>query len=162
MPMDEPVPIRRAAVGCLVVALTLAAIALVVRLAIFSAAPPRDDTVVTIATAAEVAGGPIRRDLILSRSRGWSGERDAGNGRVQVAVIVTQTTSGGIVAVNAASPGRADCPVEIAADRLTDCDDRAWTFEGIPIDAADPPLERIAANVTSGSVVLDMSEPLVD
>ncbi|MEA2651127.1 MAG: hypothetical protein QOI85_848 [Chloroflexota bacterium] len=160
--MDEPVPIRRAAVGCLVLALILAAIALVVRLAIFSAAPPRDDTVVTIATAAEVAGGPIRRDLILSRSRGWSGERDAGNGRVQVAVIVTQTTSGGIVAVNAASPGRADCPVEIAADRLTDCDDRAWTFEGIPIDAADPPLERIAANVTSGSVVLRMTEALGD
>jgi hypothetical protein len=160
--MDEPVPIRRAAVGCLVVALILAAIALVVRLAIFSAAPPRDDTVVTVATAAQVASGPIRRDLILSRPRGWSGERDAGGGRVQVAVIVTQTTSGGIVAVNAASPGRADCPVEIAADRLTDCDDRAWTFEGIPIDAADPPLERIAADVTSGSVVLDMSEPLVD
>jgi hypothetical protein len=160
--MDEPVPIRRAAVGCLVVALVLAAIALVVRLAIFSAAPPRDDTVVTVATAAEVASGPIRRDLILSQSRGWSGERDAGNGRVQVAVIVTQATTGGIVAVNAASPGRIDCPVDVGADRLTDCDGRAWTFEGIPIDAADPPLERIAADVTSGSVVLDMSEPLVD
>ena len=93
--MDEPVPIRRAAVGCLVVALILVAIALVVRLAILSAAPPRDDTVVTVATATDVAGGPIRRDLILSRSRGWSGERDAGDGRVQVAVIVTQTTTGG-------------------------------------------------------------------
>jgi hypothetical protein len=160
--MDEPVPIRRAVVGCLVVALVLAAIALVVRLAIFTAATPRDDTVVTVATAAEVASGPIRRDLILSRSRGWSGEQDAGNGRVQVAVIVSQTTTGGIVAVNAASPGRTDCPVEIKADRLTDCDGRGWTFEGIPIDAADPPLERIAADVTSGSVVLDMSEPLVD
>lgn len=160
--MDEPVPIRRAVVGCLLVVLTLAAIALVVRLAIFSVAAPRDDTVVTVATAAEVAGGPIRRDLLLSRSRGWSGERDAGNGRVQVAVIVTQETAGGIVAVNAASPGRGDCPVEIAADRLTDCDGRAWTFEGIPIDAADPPLERIAAVVTSGAVVLDMTGPLSD
>jgi hypothetical protein len=77
-------------------------------------------------------------------------------------VIVTQTTSGSVVAVNAASPGRPDCPVEIAADRLTDCEDRAWTFEGIPIDSADPPLERIAATVTSGSVILDMSQPLVD
>ena len=162
MPMDESVPIRRAVVGCLLVVLTLAAIALVVRLAIFSAATPRDDTVVTVATAAEVAGGPIQRDLILSRSRGWSGERDAGDGRVQVAVIVTGTRVGGIVAVNAASPGRTDCPVEIGADRLTDCDGRAWTFEGIPIDPADPPLERIAVEVTSGSVVLDMSAPLSD
>ena len=160
--MNEPVPIRRAAVGCLLVGLTLAAIAIIVRLAIFSAAPPRDDTVVTVATAVEVAGGPIRRDLLLSRPRGWSGERDAGNGRVQVAVIVTSPTVGGTVAVNAASPGRSDCPVEITADRLTDCDGRTWTFEGIPIDAADPPLERIAVDVTSGSVVLDMSEPLPD
>lgn len=162
MPMDEPVPMRRAVVGCLLVVLTLAAIALVVRLAIFSAAAPRDDTVVTVATAAEVAGGPIRRDLLLSRSRGWSGERDAGDGRVQVAVIVTPTTTGGIVAVNAASPGESECPVGIAADRLTDCSGRAWTFEGIPIDVADPPLERIAAVVTNGSVVLDMSGPLND
>jgi len=160
--MDEPVPIRRAVVGCLVVALILAAIALVVRLAILSAAAPRDDTVVTVATAAEVAGGPIRRDLILSRSRGWSGERDAGDGRVQVAVIVTQTTTDGTIAVNAASPGRADCPVEISPDRLTDCDGRAWTFAGIPIDTGDPPLERIATDVTSGSVVLDMSAPLTE
>ncbi len=162
MPMDEPVPIRRAALGCLIVTLTLVVIAIVVRLAILSAAPPRDDTVVTVATASEVAGGPIRRDLILSRSRGWSGERDAGDGRVQVAVIVSSSAGRGITAVNAASPGRADCPVEIGADRLTDCDGRTWTFEGIPIDAADPPLERIAVDVTSGSVVLDMSAPLTD
>ena len=160
--MDEPVPIRRAAVGCLVVTLTLVAIALVVRLAILSAAPPRDDTVVTVATASEVSAGPIRRDLILSRSRGWSGERAAGEGRVQVAVIVSSSTGRGIAAVNAASPGRADCPVEIAADRLTDCDGRAWTFDGIPIDPADPSLERIAVDVTSGSVVLDMTAPLTD
>jgi len=160
--MDESVPIRRAAVGCLLIVVALAVIALVVRLAIFSAAAPRDDTVVTVATATEVTGGPIRRDLILSRSRGWSGERDAGNGRVQVAVIVTPTSGGGVVAVNAGSPGRPDCPVEITADRLTDCGGRAWTFEGIPVDPAEPPLERIAVEVASGSVVLDMSEPLGD
>ena len=160
--MDEPVPIRRAAVGCLVVTLTLVAIALVVRLAILSAAPPRDDRVVTVATASEVSAGPIRRDLILSRSRGWSGERAAGEGRVQVAVIVSSSTGRGIAAVNAASPGRADCPVEIAADRLTDCDGRAWTFDGIPIDPVDPSLERIAVDITSGSVVLDMTAPLTD
>ena len=160
--MNEPVPIRRAAVGCLLVTVTLVVIALVVRLAILSAAPPRDDSVVTIAAVGEVTDGAIRRDLILSRSRGWSGERDSGDGRVQVAVIVSPSTGRGVAAVNAASPGRDDCPVEIGADRLSDCDGRAWTFEGIPIDPTDPPLERIAVDVTSGSVVLDMTAPLTD
>ena len=160
--MDEPVPIRRAAVSCLLVTVTLVAIALVVRLAIFSAAPARDDSGVTVAAVSEVTAGAIRRDLILSRSRGWSGERDSGDGRVQVAVIVSPSTGRGVVAVNAASPGRDDCPVQIGADRLTDCDGRAWTFEGIPLDSADPALERIAVDVTSGSVVLDMTAPLTD
>lgn len=158
--MDEPVPIRRAAVGCLVVALAVIAVALIVRPAIFSVAPPRDDSAVTVAAASELSGGPIRRDLILSRSRGWSGERDAGDGRVQVAVVVASSPAGGVSAVNAASPGRTGCPVGIAADRLTDCDGRAWTYDGIPIDPADPSLERIAVVVTSGSVILDMSAPL--
>jgi hypothetical protein len=158
--MDEPVPIRRAAVGCLLIAVAVAGVALVVRPAIFSVAPPRDDSVVTVATASEVAAGPIRRDIILSRSHGWSGERDAGDARVQVAVIVSPATAGGVAAVNAASPLREDCPVEIAADRLTDCDGRAWTFDGVPIDPADPPLERIGVEVVSGTVVLDMTGPV--
>ncbi|MGH2417052.1 MAG: hypothetical protein ACRDFY_01835 [Candidatus Limnocylindria bacterium] len=160
--MDEPVPIRRAAVGCLMIVVAVVAVALIVRPAIFSVAPPRDDSVVTIATASEVNAGPIRRDVILSRSRGWSGERDAGDGRVQLAVILAPSAGGGISAVNAATPGRDDCPVEIGADRLTGCDGRAWTFDGIPIDPADPPLERIAVEVASGSVVLDMTAPLDD
>ncbi|MGQ0608412.1 MAG: hypothetical protein ACT4OQ_08130 [Chloroflexota bacterium] len=157
--MDEPVPIRRAAIGCLMIVMTVVAVALIVRPAIFSVAPPRDDSVVTVATASEVNTGPIRRDVILSRSRGWSGERDAGDGRVQLAVILAPSTGGGISAVNAATPGRDDCPVEIGADRLTGCDGRAWTFDGTPIDPADPPLERMAVEVTSGSVVLDMTAP---
>lgn len=158
--MDEPVPIRRAAVGCLLIVVAVVALALIVRPAIFSVAPPRDDSVVTVGTASEAAAGPIRRDVILSRSHGWSGERDAGDGRVQVAVIVAPTTASGITAVNAATPGRDDCPVEIGGDRLVNCDEDAWTYDGTPIDPADPPLERIAVSATSGSVVLDMTAPL--
>ncbi|MGI8998963.1 MAG: hypothetical protein ACR2GO_04585 [Candidatus Limnocylindria bacterium] len=158
--MDEPVPLRRAGVGFLLIVAGVFAVALIVRPAIFSVAPPRDDTVVTVATANEVTAGPLRRDVILSRTRGWSGERDADDGRVQVTVIVSPSTVGGISAVNAASPGRDDCPVEIGADRLIDCDGLAWTYDGTPIDPADPPLEGIAVDVTSGSVVLDMTAPL--
>ena len=157
--MDEPVPVRRAAVGCLLIVVAVVALALIVRPAIFSVAPPRDDSVVTVATTIEVNAGPIRRDVILSRSRGWSAERDAGDGRVQVSVILAPSTAGGISAVNAATPGRDDCPLEVAADRLVDCDGAAWTYDGVPIDPADPPLERIAVEVTSGSVVLDMTAP---
>ncbi|MBA2633424.1 MAG: hypothetical protein H0U86_10575 [Chloroflexi bacterium] len=161
--MDEPVPLRRAAVGCLLVALTVVALALIVRPAIFSLAPPRDDGAVIAATATEVAAGPITRDLVLSRSHGWSGERDAGDGRVQVVAILAPSSSfGSVSAVNAASPGRLDCPVEAVADRLADCDGRAWTFDGFPIDPADPPLERIAVEVVSGSVVLDMTGPVTE
>jgi hypothetical protein len=155
--MDEPVPVRRAAVGCALVALAVVAVGLLVRPAIFSLAPPRDDAAVVVAGASEVNAGPIRRDIILARPRGWSGERDAGDGRVQVAVIVAPSSIGGIAAVNAASPGRDGCPVEIAGDRLIDCDDRSWTFEGFPIDPADPPLERIPVEIDAGSVVLDMT-----
>jgi len=161
--MDEPVPLRRAAVGCLLVALAVVALALIVRPAIFSLAPPRDDASVIAVTATEVATGPIHRDFVLSRSHGWSGERDAGDGRVQLAVILAPTsTSGAVSAVNASSPGRDDCPVEIGADRLSDCDGRAWTFDGFAIDSADPPLERIAAEVVDGSVVLDLTQPAGD
>jgi len=160
MPMDEPVPIRRAVVGFLLILLGVVAVALIVRPAIFSVAPPRDDSVVTLATASEVTAGPIRREVILARSHGWSGERDVGDGRVQVAVVVASSIAGGISAVNASAPDRDDCPVEIGADRLTDCDGRAWTYDGIPIDPADAPLERIGVEVVSGSVVLDMTGPL--
>lgn len=159
MPMDEPVPIRRAAIGCLFIAIAVAAAGLIVRPAIFSVAPPRDDSVVTVATSGEVAAGPIRRDVVLSRSHGWSGERGAGDGRVQLSVILAPATAG-ISAVNAASPGRDDCAVEIGGDRLVDCVGRAWTFDGTPIDPSHPPLERIVVSVASGSVVLDMTEPL--
>ena len=82
---------------------------------------------------------------------------------MQVSVILApSSTFGGVSAVNAGSPGRADCPIEIGADRLTDCDGRAWTFDGFPIDTADAPLERIVTEIASGSVVLDMTGPAGD
>lgn len=156
---DEPFPLRRAALGCLGLALGLLVAALLVRPTIFFFAPPRDDAAITAATLTEVSAGPIRRDLVLSRSYGWSGEQDAGDGRVQVGVIIAPTPGGSISAVNAASPGRADCGIEIGADRLTDCDGREWTFDGVPIDPAQRPLEQVGVQVVSGSVELDLTRP---
>lgn len=157
--MDEPVPIRRAAIGCALLALAVVAFGLLVRPAIFSLAPPRDDSAIIVATALEVASGPIRRDVILARSRGWSGEVDAGDGRVQLSVIVVPSRVSGVVAFNAASPGRDGCPVEIDGSRLVDCDGRAWTLEGAPVGPSDGPLERVPAVIDSGSVILDLTTP---
>lgn len=155
--MDEPVPIRRAAIGCLLIAMAGLAVALIVRPAIFTFSTPRDDSAVIVATAAEVQGGPMRYDVILTRSYGWDGERDADDGRVQLSVIVAPSRFGGVGAVAAASPVAEDCPIEIGADRLTDCGGRSWTFEGLPLDSADPPLDRFPVDVASGSVTVDFT-----
>jgi hypothetical protein len=160
--MDEPVPVRRAVVGCLLLALLGIGVVLLVRPAIFLLAPPRGDDAVTVATGAEAAAGPIRRDVLLSRSYGHDGEQDAGDGRVQLALIVAPSRFGGVAVVSAASPVAVACPVEIQVDRLVDCDGRAWTLEGLAIDAADPPLQRFAVEVVDGAVVADLTEVLAE
>ena len=137
--MDEPVPIRRAAVGCLLIALAGLAVALIVRPAIFSFAAPRDDSAVVVATAADVVDGPVKRDVLLTRSYGWPGEIDAGDGRVQLSVIVAPGPFAGVTAVSAASPLSDDCPIEIAQVGLVDCEGRAWTLDGVPLESGLPP-----------------------
>jgi hypothetical protein len=154
---DDPVPVRRAVVGCLVIALVGFGLAALVRPLIFSVAPARDDSVVIVAQAAEIVDGPIERDVLLGRSYGWDGETDAGDGRVTLPVVISPLAGGTATAVAAASPVSEDCPVEIAADRLRDCDGRAWTFAGLPIDAADPPLQRFALEVDAGTVLVDFT-----
>lgn len=157
---DEPVPVRRAALGCLVIALVGLGLAALVRPAIFTLAPPRGDHRVIVATLAELGAGPIAREQLLTRSYGHHGERDAGDGRVQLTLILAEAALGGVSAVNGASPVQADCPVEIGADRLVDCGDRAWTYEGLPIDSADPPLDRFPVDVEGSSVVVDLTRTL--
>ncbi len=155
--MDEPVPIGRAVAGCLVIAVVGFVLALLVRPVIFFVAPPRDDSALAVAAAADVRAVPVERDLLLSRSYGWDGERDAGGGRVQLRVIVAPARFGGVAVLNGSSPVAEACRVEIGADRLTDCEGREWTFEGDPLDSADPPLQRFPASSESGSIVADLT-----
>lgn len=158
--MDEPVPIRRAAIGCLVIALAGVALALVVRPAIFSLAPARDDTAVVVATAAEVSDGPVQREVLLTRSYGWPGERDAGEGRAQLRVIVAPGPFAAVTAVAAASPMAADCALEVSAVGLTDCGGNAWTLDGVPLEAGLPPLSRFPVEVVAGSVTVDFTRTM--
>lgn len=159
-PRDEPVPIRRAAIGCLVLALLGLGAAALVRPAIYLLAPPRDEARVIVGTLTELGSGPIERDQLLGRSYDHDGEVDAGDGRVQIRLIIAPAGFGAASAVNAASPLDDDCPVEIGADRLVDCEDRAWTYQGLPIDSADPPLERFAVQIENGAIVADLTKPI--
>ena len=160
--MDEPVPIRRAAVGCLLIALAGLAVALIVRPAIFSFASPRDDSAVVVATAADVVDGPVKRDVLLTRSYGWPGEIDAGDGRVQLSVIVAPGAFAGVTAVAAASPLSADCPLDVAQVGLVDCEGRAWTLDGVPLESGLPPLDRFPVEVAGGSVTVDLTRTIGD
>ena len=155
--MDDPVPVRRAVIGCLTIALLVAGLLVLIRPALFTLAPPRDDSAVVVAAASELGDLPIRRDVVLSRAHGWAGEVDAGDGRVQLTILISPSALGGVAAVNAATPGREGCAVEVSGDRLEDCDGRTWTFDGVPIDAADPPLERFAVIDEGGALVVDMT-----
>ena len=159
-PRDEPVPVRRAAVGCLLIALLGLGAAALVRPAIYLLAPPRDDARVIVGTLTELGSGPIARDQVLGRSYEHHGEVPAGDGRVQIRLIIAPAGFGAASVVNAASPLDDDCPVEIDADRLRDCAGRTWTYQGLPIDSADPPLQRFAVEIENGAIVADLTEPV--
>ena len=152
--------VARTAAGCLVVALALVGLMLLVRPAIFSLAPPRGDSHVIVGTTSALASGPRVVEVALARSYGLDGERPLSAGHVQVGVVVAPTLTGGFSVVNAASPVVDDCRVEIAADRLRDCDGRSWTFDGSPIDPGVPPLQRFEVSVDDGSVGADLTRPV--
>lgn len=157
--MDESIPVRRAVIGFLLIFAFVVVVMALVRPAIFTLAPPRDDTSVVVGTLTRLGTQAERQDIVLSRSYGWDGEQDAGDGRVQLAVIVGPSATG-IAAVNGASPVVEDCDVTVGADRLVDCDGRSWTFEGLPIDLADPPLERFPIQVEAGAVIVDFTRTI--
>jgi len=158
--VDEPVPVRRALLGCLAIALVGIVAVLLVRPAILTFAPPRADDAVSLGPVGSATAGAQRREVVLGRSYGWAGERAIGGGRVVLPVIVAPATFGGVSVVAASSPLADDCPVEVAADRLTDCAGRSWTFDGLPLEAADPPLDRFPVTTDSGTVVVDFTRSL--
>jgi hypothetical protein len=153
-------PVTRTAVGCLVVALALVGLMLLVRPAIFSLAPPRDDTHVIVGAATALATGPRVVDVALARSHGLDGEQPLDAGRVQVQLVVAPTLTGGFSVVNAASPVADDCRVAIAQDRLRDCEGRTWTFDGSPIDPDVAPLQRFEVVIDDGSVGANLTRPI--
>lgn len=160
--MDDPVPVRRGVVGCLTIAILVVGVILLVRPTIFTLAPPRDDSAIVVAAVSELSATPIAAPVVLTRSYGWAGEIEHDDRRVELILYLSRAASGEVVALNAGNPVAEDCPVEIAGDRLADCDGRAWTFDGQPIDAADPPLERFPVTLDGGAVVVDLTRSVGD
>ena len=158
--MDDQVPVRGALIGCLALALCGILVVVLVRPAILWLADPRDDSSVVLGPTSITADGPIELGVVLSRSYGWPGEREVASGRFELRVIVSPSRTLGPTTVAAASPMRSDCPVTIGADRLTDCDGHAWTFEGFPLDTADPPLDRVPTTIDEGQLVADFTRTL--
>jgi hypothetical protein len=108
------------------------------------------------------ANGPVEREVVLGEVRGWDGERDAGGGRVRLDLIVAPSRFGGVAVVAATGPVGEGCRLEISDDRLTDCEGRAWTFEGSPLDAEDPRLDRFAATIDDGTITADLTQTIDD
>jgi hypothetical protein len=156
------IPVLRYAIAALLAFVVLVALMLLVRPAIFSLAPPRDDSSYAVAPQSELGDGPILRELPLNASHGLLGER-VQRGVPTIRVILSyppgaSATAAEVLAVNAWSSEN-DCAVEIEGDRLRDCSDGAWTFAGIPIDPQHEPLQRFPARAESGALIVDFTHP---
>lgn len=155
----DPVPVGRyVALSALAIGMLLA-VTLLVRPFIFTLADPRDDANYPLLSVSEADEGPRLLEILLNDRHGLPGEvvRDERTGyRVVVAPLPGRE---GYSVVGAWSPTN-DCPLVIDRDRLRDCNDDTWTFEGFAIDPADPSLTAFPAVARSGAVVADFTVPM--
>jgi hypothetical protein len=160
MDRRDPFPVRRYVVAGLLTAGALAGLLLLVRPFIFSFAPPLSDANYTVASAAAIRNGPQLLEVVLSESHGWPGEVERDDELISLTVVVSAIGPDAFAVVDAWSPTN-DCALTLGADRLTDCGGDTWTFDGIPIDPADPPLPAFPTTVNSGAVVADFTRTTV-
>ncbi|MDQ2853548.1 MAG: hypothetical protein M3R32_01665 [Chloroflexota bacterium] len=155
MQHEPPVPVRRYVVAGLLAAAAVGGVLLLVRPFIFSFAPPLDDSNYTVAAAAQAKTGPMLVEIVLNESHRIPGEVHQGT-RVGLTVVVSSVGVDAYAVVAAWSPTH-DCAVRLGADRLVDCQGDTWTFDGIPIDPAKPPLRAFPTAVNNGAVVVDFT-----
>jgi hypothetical protein len=157
MEQPLPVPLRRYVVAGLLGAALISGLLLLVRPLLFSLAPPIDDSNFNLVGALQARGEPMLIEIRLNEAHGLPGEvrRDD---RVGLTVVVSPIGTDAFAVVAAWSPTNA-CPLTLGADRLVDCAGAAWTYDGIPIDPADPRLTAFPASVRNGAVVVDFTRP---
>jgi hypothetical protein len=155
MDRRDPLPVRRSIVAGVLAAAAIGGLLLLVRPFIFSFAPPLGDENYTVASAAAIRNAPALVEIVLNESHGLPGEVHQDN-RVGLTVVVSAVGQDAYAVVDAWSPTN-DCAVTLAADRLLDCKGDAWTFDGIPLDPADPGLLAFPTRVNNGAVVADFT-----
>jgi len=152
----DPFPLRRYVVAGLLAAGGVGLLLLLVRPFIFSFAGPLTDANYTVASAAKIQAAPERVEIVLSERHGWPGEVKRKDELFSLTVVVSAVGPSAFAVVDAWSPTH-DCAVTLGADRLRDCAGDSWTFNGIPIDPANPPLLAFPTTVNSGAVVTDFT-----
>ena len=153
-----PVPLRRYLVAGLLAAAVVSGILLLVRPFIFSFAGPLDDTNYTVAGVLQARNQPLLVEIVLNEAHGLPGEVHRGQ-QVGLTVIVSPIGTDAFAVVDAWSPTN-DCAVTLGADRLVDCAGDTWTYDGIPINPADPALMAFPTSVRNGAVVVDFTRPI--
>lgn len=158
MDRQDPFPLRRYIVAGLLTAAAVGGLLLLVRPFIFSFAGPLNDANYTVASAAAIKNGPQLVEIVLNEAHNWPGEvhRDE---RAGLTVVVSAVGTDAFAVVDAWSPTN-DCAITLGADRLVDCAGDTWTFDGVPIDPADPSLVAFPTTLNSGAVVADFTRSL--
>jgi hypothetical protein len=159
MDRRDPFPVRRYVVAGLIAALGVGGLLLLVRPFIFTFAGPLTDANYAVGSAAKVAVAPARVEVVLTERHGWPGEVKRKDELFSLTVVVSAVGPSAFAVVDAWSPTH-DCAVTLGTDRLTDCAGDTWTFNGIPIDPADPPLLAFPTRVNSGAVVTDFTRTI--
>jgi len=158
MDRRDPLPVRRGVVGGVLAAAVVGGLLLLVRPFFFSFAPPLGDENYRVASAATIRNGPALVEIVLNESHDLPGEVRH-NEEVGLTVVVSAVGTDAFAVVDAWSPTN-DCAVTLAADRVVDCAGDAWTFDGVPIDPADPALLAFPTTVRNGAVVVDFTRPV--
>jgi hypothetical protein len=158
MDRRDPLPVRRGIVAGVLAAAAVGGLLLLVRPFLFSFAPPLGDANYTVASAAAIRNGPALVEIVLNESHDLPGEVHR-NEAVGLTVVVSAVGTDAFAVVDAWSPTN-DCAVTLAADRVVDCAGDTWTFDGVPIDPADPALLAFPTTVRSGAVVVDFTRPI--
>lgn len=142
----------------LLAAAAVGGLLLLVRPFIFSFAPPLGDANYRVASASAIRNSPALIEIVLNESHDLPGEvhRDEAVG---LTIVVSAVGTDAFAAVDAWSPTN-DCALTLGADRVVDCAGDTWTFNGVPIDPADPPLLAFPTTVSNGAVIVDFTRPI--
>ena len=158
MDRRDPLPVRRGVVTGVLAAAAVGGLLLLVRPFLFSFAPPLNDANYTVASAASIRNGPALVEIVLNESHDLPGEVHR-HEAVGLTVVVSQVGTDAFAVVDAWSP-TSDCALTLRADRVVDCEGDTWTFDGVPIDPADPALLAFPTTVRNGAVVVDFTRPI--